>query len=412
MYGAIKYLCNTFSMFAYTIDLYKNAYSGLTRRMWLLALVMLVNRCGTMVLPFMTLYCNHRGYTATQGGLAVAIYGTGSVVGAFLGGRMSDKYGFYFMQLFALVGGGVMFILLGLMDSYLSICICIFFTSMINESFRPANATAIAHYSSPQNRTQSFSLVRLAINLGWGVGSALAGILASISYHLLFWVDGLTNISAGIALLLLLPGVSLAQQQKSTHPATDKSKSPYQDKTFLIFIFFMLLFALCFFQLFTTVPLYFKEGLHLNEFWIGVIMSANGILIAIFEMVIVFKLEGSMPYLRLMTYGTLLLAVSYFILNIPLENGFIVAFLSVIVVTIAEITGMPFMNSYYISRSTTENRGQYAALFTMAWSFAQVIGSLSGTQIAHSFGYTVLWWIIGGICILTAGGFNYILRKR
>lgn len=380
--------------------------------MWLLAVVMLVNRCGTMVLPFMTLYCNHRGYTFTQGGFAVAIYGIGSVFGAFFGGRLSDKYGFYFIQLTALFGGGIMFIVLGQMESYLTICICIFFASMVNESFRPANATAIAHYSTAENRTQSFSLVRLAINLGWGVGSALAGILASISYHLLFWVDGLTNITAGVVLLLILPKVTVAQQQKSSFTKPDNTKTPYRDKTFMIFIGFMLLFALCFFQLFTTVPLYFKEGLHLNEFWIGVIMSMNGILIALFEMVIVFKLEGTRPYLKFMTYGTMLMALSFFFLNLPLANGFFIAMVSTLVITAGEIIGMPFMNSYYIARSTTENRGQYAALFTMAWSCAQVIGSLCGTQVIHSLGFTYLWWFIGGICLLTAFGFKYLQKKR
>ena len=398
-------------MLTATIHLYKNAYSGLTRRMWLLALVMLVNRCGTMVLPFMTLYCNHRGYTAAQGGLAVAIYGIGAVAGAFLGGRLSDKYGFYFMQLVSLIGGGVMFILLGQMNSYLTICICIFFTSMINESFRPANATAIAHYSTPENRTQSFSLVRLAINLGWGIGSALAGILASISYHLLFWVDGFTNIAGGILLLLILPKVTVAQQQKSSQAKNANTLKPYRDKTFMIFVGFTLLFALCFFQLFTTVPLYFKEGLHLNEFWIGVVMAMNGIIIALFEMVIVFKMEGSRPYLRLIASGSILMALSFFFLNLPLANGLIIALISTFVITFGEIVGMPFMNSYYIARSTTENRGQYAALYTMAWSCAQVIGSLSGTQIAHALGFAWLWWIIGGICLLTALGFNMLQRK-
>jgi predicted MFS family arabinose efflux permease len=399
-------------MISNTITLYRNAYSGLTRRMWLLAVVMLINRSGTMVLPFMTLYCNHRGYTATQGGLAVAIYGIGSLFGAFIGGRLSDKLGFYYIQFASLLGGGIMFIVLGQMDSYVIICICIFFASLINEAFRPANSSAVAHYSTAQSRTQSFSLVRLAINLGWGVGSALAGILASISYELLFWVDGLTNIAAGLVLLLILPKVSLAQQHKSHLPKMDAAKGPLQDKTFMIFTGFMLLFAFCFFQLFTTVPLYFKEGLKLNEFWIGIIMSMNGVIIALFEMVIVFKLEGRQPYLKLMMYGTLLLAISYCMLNIPLANGFVLASGVILMVTIAEITGMPFMNSYYIARTTTENRGQYAAIYTMAWSVAQVTGSLSGTQIAHSLGYNYLWWILGLICLITAFGFNYIQSKN
>ena len=119
-------------MLSTTLNLYRNAYSGLTRRTWMLSVVMLINRSGTMVLPFMTLYCHSKGYTATQGGLAVAIYGVGSLFGAFLGGRLSDKVGFYYMQFAALFFGGMMFLLLGQMNDYFSICICIFFTSMVN----------------------------------------------------------------------------------------------------------------------------------------------------------------------------------------------------------------------------------------------------------------------------------------
>ncbi len=398
-------------MYTSTINLYRNAYSGLTHRMWLLAVVMLINRCGTMVLPFMTLYCNHRGYTETQGGLAVAIYGIGSVAGAFMGGKLSDRFGFYNMQIAALFGGGILFIVLGQMNSYVGICICIFFASLINESFRPANASAIAHYSNPQNRTQSFSLVRLAINLGWGIGSALAGFLAAISYQLLFWVDGCTNIIAAVVLLSILPRVTVLQQKTTGQVTAEKAVSAYSDKTFLIFLGFMLLFALCFFQMFTTVPLFFKTGLQLDEQEIGIIMASNGIIIALFEMVVVFKLEGTKPYLRLMTLGTIIMALSYFMLNLPLSSGFAIASTVICVITVAEIIAMPFMNSYYISRSSPANRGQYAALYTMAWSAAQVIGSLSGTQIAHALGFTNLWWIIGCVCLLAAAGFNWLVKR-
>ena len=400
-------------MLSATVNLYRNAYTGLTRRVWLLAIVMLINRSGTMVLAFMTLYINHIGYSTELAGLVVGVYGIGSLVGAFIGGKISDRFGFYYTQFFSLFCGGLLFITLGQMKTYLSICVCTFFLAMVNESFRPANATAIAHYSTPQNRTQSFSIIRLAINLGWGVGGALGGFLASFNYHLLFWVDGLTNISAALLLLWLLPKVSLAQQRNVTKDTVEKQKAKpaYTDKGFLYFIGLQVLFATCFFQLFTTIPLFFKEGLHINEFWIGILLAMNGIIIALVEMVLVFKLEGRRPYLRLMSYGTIIMAISFFVLNIQFMHSFSIAVLSMLLMTVAEMVSMPFMNSYYISRSSEGNRGQYAAYYTMAWSAAQVIGSTSGTQIAHAIGFNNLWWIVGGICLLTATGYHYLQAK-
>ena len=401
-------------MLSATLNLYRNAYTGLNRRMWLLAIVMLINRSGTMVLAFMTLYINHIGYSTKQAGLVVAVYGIGSLAGAFLGGKISDRFGFYYTQFFSLFCGGILFITLGQMKTYLSICVCTFFLSMVNESFRPANATAIAHYSTPQNRTQAFSIVRLAINLGWGIGGALGGFLASVNYHLLFWVDGITNICAALLLLWLLPKVSLSQQQNLSKTTLKKikAKPAYADKTFLYFIGLQVLFAICFFQLFTTIPLYFKDGLHINEFWIGILMAMNGLIIALFEMVIVFKLEGSRPYLRLMGHGTIIMGISFFVLNMHFMHSFSIAVLSMLLMTLAEMISMPFMNSYYISRSSEGNRGQYAGYYTMAWSAAQIIGSTSGTQIAYEIGFNNLWWIIGGVCLLTAFGYQKLLAKK
>lgn len=382
--------------------------------MWLLSIVMLINRSGTMVLPFMTLYCNSRGYTEVQGGIAVACYGVGSLAGAFIGGKLSDRFGFYYLQFASLFLGGIMFIVLGYMNSFVSICGMVFLSSMVNEAFRPANSSAIAFYSTPQNRTQSFSLNRLAINMGWGIGSALAGVLSEISFKLLFWADGLTCITSALVLLLILPKVTVAQQHHHhTEKVTEtKLQSPLKDRAFVMFTMVTILFAFCFFQLFTTVPLYFKEGLNLSKPVIGAIMAMNGIIIALFEMVIVFRMEGRRPYLRYMMYGTLIMALAYCMLNMPLHNSVIIATMAMLAVTTAEIVAMPFMNTWYIARTKPGNRGQYAALYTMAWGVAQVIGSLSGTSIVHAIGFYNLWWIIAGISIVTAWGYNYLYSKQ
>ncbi len=399
-----------------TAQLYKKAYTGLTRNIWLLSMVMLINRSGTMVLAFLTLYSKSRGYTIEEGGWVVAIYGVGSFVGAFIGGKLSDAFGFYKIQFGALFFGGLLFIVLGQMDSYVSICICTFVLSMVNEMFRPANASAIGYYSTPANRTQSFSLVRLAINLGWGIGIALGGLLASINYHLLFWVDGFTNIAAAFILLIVLPRVNVHKEPSSAladSRASETSKaSPLTDRDFLFFLGFLILFASSFFQLFTTVPVFFKENLHLDEFWIGVVMAVNGILIALFEMVVVFKLEGKKPYLYLTAIGTLLMGASFLLLNLPLASGFLVALLAILMLTVAEMVSLPFMNSYYINRSNTNNRGRYAGMYTMAWSTAQVIGSSSGSALAHQVGFYYLWIIAAAACVLAAGGFYWLLHRR
>lgn len=369
-----------------------------------------------MVLAFMTLYCHHIGFTMQQGGWVVAIYGLGSLAGAFAGGKISDRFGFYYTQFSSLLLGGVLFIVLGQMQSYMAICICTFFLSIVNEAFRPANTSAIAFYSTGKSRTQSFALNRLAINLGWGIGSALGGLLASINYNLLFWVDGFTNILAAFLLLAILPKISLNQQKK---PQYSKPKhveatatTPYRDKPFLIFLGLQVLFAICFFQLFTTVPLYFKEGLLLNEFLIGIVMSLNGLMIAVVEMVLVFKLEGRKAYLLLMSYGTMVMAISFLLLNISFVHGFSIALVFMFFITIAEMISMPFMNSYYIGRSTANNRGQYAALYTMAWSVAQVIGSSSGAQIVQAIGFFYLWLIIAAISFIGSIGYRYLYKQN
>jgi predicted MFS family arabinose efflux permease len=113
-----------------------------------------------------------------------------------------------------------------------------------------------------------------------------------------------------------------------------------------------------------------------------------------------------------MAIGTFIMAISFFVLNMHFMHSFLMALLSMILITMAEMVAMPFMNSYYISRSTESNRGQYAGYYTMAWSVAQVIGSTSGTQIAYSIGFTNLWWIIGGICLIATFGYLKLLSKN
>lgn len=392
-------------MFSQTLDLYRKAYSGLSRENWYLSLVMLINRSGTMVLPFMTIYCTQSlNFTIVQAGYIMALFGAGSITGAFIGGKITDRIGFYWLQVGALLTGGCFYILLSFLETFPALGAGTFILSLCNESFRPANSTAIVSYSTPENRTRSYSLNRLAVNLGWSLGGALGGFFASIDYHLLFWVDGATNILAAILLLRLLkpvapPAAPVRQSDAGT------AGGAYRDRVYLFFIGITVLFGMCFFQLFSMQPVFFKTEWHLNEQFIGALMALNGLIIATCEMVIVHKLEGTRPPMFFISAGVILVGAGYCLVNV-LPAAAWVAVLAVIIMTIGEIFSLPFMNTYWISRTSDHNRGEYAALYTMAWSAAQILAPAFGSQVILSFGYAALWYVIGAICLLAAVGFR------
>ncbi|HEV8080541.1 MAG TPA: MFS transporter [Chitinophagaceae bacterium] len=400
-------------MLTKTISLYKSAYGGLSRSTWWLSLVMLINRSGTMVVPFMTMYLTqHIGVSISKAGFVMGLFGLGAIIGALIGGKITDRVGSYYVQICTLIGGGIMFIVLGQMRSYTAICVFTFLLAMINEAFRPANSVAIANYSKEENRTRSYSLNRLAINLGWAFGGGLGGLIASYNYELLFWVDGITNLlGAALLYFVLAPSRNVATEVKMKKRKVS-GKTAYKDSNYLIFIFLLFLFAMCFFQLFTTIPVFYKEQFHLSIFFIGMIMAMNGLLIALFEMIMIFKLEGRRPLLHFISSGVVLIAIAYLMLNIPGVEKTVLAIIIMLLFTFGEIISMPFMNSYWISRTLPYNRGQYAALYTVSWASAQAIGPFAGSLVAENFGYSVLWYVVAGICVLIALLYRLLHKKN
>jgi len=186
--------------------------------------------------------------------------------------------------------------------------------------------------------------------------------------------------------------------------------SPYRDRIYLLFIAGTILFGSCFFQMFSVLPVFYKKMLGMPEYMIGLLMTLNGLLITFFEMVLVFKLEGRREVLYYISCGVLFVGASYLLLNVfPLSVY--TAYFCMILMTAGEITAMPFMNSFWISRTTASNRGQYAGLYTIAWSTAQVVGPAGGAEIAQHWGFRPLWWLVCGVCLLAAAGFRRLLQQ-
>ena len=248
-------------MFQNALRNYINNFRGFSREIWILTLVTFINRAGTMVLPFLSKYLREDlHFTYSQVGWIMVCFGLGSMVGSWLGGKLSDKIGFYKIMVFSLFTSGLLFFAIQYVTTFYSLCFAIFGIMMIADMFRPAMYVSLGTYARPENRARAFTLVRLAINLGFAAGPAIGGlIIMNMGYHGLFWVDGAACILA-ISIFALL----VKEKKKPTFDqvAVDKSavvKSVYSDTIFWIFLFVSFISALIFFQLFTTLPLYHTE---------------------------------------------------------------------------------------------------------------------------------------------------------
>ncbi|HEY1905039.1 MAG TPA: MFS transporter, partial [Myxococcaceae bacterium] len=164
--------------------------AGLPRDSWLLALATLVNRAGTMVIPFLALhFTRNLGFSAGQAGVALAVYGIVSLLTSPFAGRLADKVGSQRILTLSLFLGGLGFWALPLLKTLPQVLGGMVVLSAVSEAMRPATLALVSDLAPAPMRRQAFALNRLAINLGMSVGPAAGGFLAAHSFQMLFWVD-------------------------------------------------------------------------------------------------------------------------------------------------------------------------------------------------------------------------------
>jgi len=390
---------------------YKQSFSGLSRETWVLSTVLLINRSSSMAVPFMSLYMTqYLNRPPSDAGLIISLFGVGSIAGAAAGGKLTDVIGFRSVQVISSIVGGIFFILFSTITDFHSLCIFTLLISFFSEAFKPANFIAIGTYAAPGTETRSYSLNRLAGNLGFAVGSSVGGIVASFSYPMLFIIDGSVSVVAGILILYFLPATKIIVKTVTEKIKETGALKPWQDKLFVRFILLNILLNTCFFLMFRLVPLFYKEVWHINELWIGLILGLNGLIIALFEMVMISKIENRRSLFHYIIWGILLLAVGYILLLMPWIGTVVAALISIIIFTAGEMFALPFINSFVMSRSNDTHRGLYAASYTLSWSVAQVIGPSAGFYLAERYGYNWLWIILVLLLLWCAAGFRFLGR--
>lgn len=379
---------------------YINTFKGLSTEVWWLALMTFINRSGTMVIPFLSLYLtDDLEFSLKDVSWIMSCFGLGSVIGTWLGGKLTDKIGYYKVMVRSLLSTGILFIALQFLNTFASLCVGIFLVMVVADTFRPAMFVAMSVYSKPENKTRSVTLIRLAINLGYSAGPAVGGlIITSLGYSGLFWIDGITCILATLLLIKVLnPRVAKAIDDKIVeHPI-----SVFTDKPFWIFFASMTIFGIIFLQYFSTMPLYYKDIHGLTELEIGLLLGLNGFIIFVLEMPLIKWLDGShFTKTGLMLFGLFLTALSFYVLNLTHWIG--ILFIGMLFMTVGEMIAFPFSNAFAMDRAKKGKQGEYLSMYVMAFSIAHVFGHNVGLRLVDHYGYNTTWSIMVALGLVGA----------
>ena len=374
--------------------------SRLPRDVWIIFATTLINRVGTMVLPFLALYLTQGlGFPERMAGLAITVYGVGGLIGAPIAGRLSDRVGPLRVMQLSLVMSGVCVVIVPLAHSLPVVLTLILLWATTTEAVRPASMAALTSATPGAQRKAAIALHRLAINLGMSVGPAVGGLLAVVSFTLLFVIDAATSVAAALLLTLLIQrriGPVEAERGSSATPGT----AVLRNTRMLTFMVAMFLVGIVFFQFEAPLPLYVVGTLGLPTSFFGLLFVINAALIIVLE--VPLNLATSRWAARhALVLGALLLAIGFGALAIATTRVAIAV--TVVIWTFGEMILLPSSAAYVADLAPADRRGDYMGAYYLAFGLALAIGPWAGTLFMERFGAPALWAAVFAVGVCAAG---------
>ena len=388
------------------------AYLSLPRAVHILCVGTLINRAGTLLVPFLTLYLHSRlGLGIETATRILGAYGAGALVAAVVGGQLADRFGRKRVMVGSLLGGAAVLAVFPLLDAPGLVAAGLFVFAVVGEMYRPATQAMIADLVEPARRPQAFALMYVAINLGFVIAPVVGGLLATTSFRWLCWADGLTAAVYALVLLAMVRETRPGQEQA----ASDRSDSVgwraalgiiARDRTMLAFCAGIVLIGLIFMQVASTFPLYLGQ-LGIDARTYGRIIAVNGLMITVLQLPFAAWARGWRRDRVLIASGIVMGAGFY--LNVfartPLQ------FAAVVVVwTLGEMMNAVFAPTIVSDLAPTALRGRYMGLFSMCFSSAAMFGAPLGGIVLARGGGKALWTAVL-LAGLTAAAFSTLAAR-
>jgi len=346
-----------------------------------------------MAIPFLVLYLTRElGWSAPRAGLALGVYGAGSIIAAPISGRLCDLIGGLPIIRASLIGAGIILLMIPFAESFPVVIALVLAWSLVSEGGRPATLALVADLVPNEQRKPAFALIRLAINLGMSVGPAAGGFIAAYSFRSIFLVNAVASLAAGLFLVAVpMKGAThirhLYAGSNDGRPGAART-AVLGDRRLLVFLFATFLASAVFFQHEGALPLFLVQDLHLSTAFYGMLFTINTLMIVALE-VPLNAATAHWPHRWALAAGALLFALGSGLFG--LAGGPQMIVLGIVVWTFGEMMLFPQASAYVADIAPPHRRGSYMGAYYFAFSIAFAVAPWAGTTVFAHFGATILW---------------------
>jgi MFS family permease len=351
---------------------------------WILYGGTFVNRFGSFVMPMLAIFLTRRGYSASKAGFAIGCYGVGLLVASAVGGHLADRIGRRNTIVLSMFSSAAAMLALSQARSYSAIVILAAVAGATTEMYRPASHALIGDIVPPEDRVIGFALYRFAINLGFAFGPATAGFLANRSFFLIFAADAATSVAYGIIAIFALPqGLRTYSKHERRGEAV---RTALADRRVVAFLAAAMLASTVDYQMGSTFALHVtREGFSAATY--GALISINGVLIILFELLIVSRVQRMDPR-PVIALGYLLNGIGFGVTGLAHTVPLLAA--TVVVWTTGEMLYSPMAAAHMSGLAPEQYRGRYMGILTTTWSLGMIAGPTLGTMLFERH-EAILW---------------------
>jgi MFS family permease len=394
------------------------SWKGLPRSIYTLLAVQVVQSTGSFVQPFLALLLSQNlGFTPAQTGLFLTLNSLAMVPGNLWGGRLVDHWGRKKLLMTSRTLAAACLVPCALLSGNLALAFLLVASSVFASFGFSAPPAMVTDLTPAARRQDAFSLLYLGHNLGFALGTTVAGFLFAQARNWLFWGEALMVLLTVVLLALFVPETKPSAQTAAEAEGTEVAhegglwKALAERPRLLAFCGLMALVWLAYSQLWFGLPLYLSEvhGPQAGPPLYGLVMAFTAVVVLVITPLLSRLASGKSPALTI-AVGTVFMGLGLFLVVGAAFPPLL--FVAGIVLTVGEVlwaTGAP---TYIANHSPVTHRGRFNSVLNALQGVGSTTGPWLGGMASGAWGLVVLWPLGLAVNLLAGLGLLVLHRKE